>query len=269
MPSPFPGMDPHLENPTTWSDLHHRLISYISEMLQPKLRPNYNARIEERVFVEEPSQTFYPDVALLKSNSPRLREAATAEKTAIEIVVRDPVEIVLFPTDYREPFIEIRHTSGQVITVIEVLSPANKFGEGRRLYRRKQEDVLNSHTHLVEIDLLSQGLFTVACADPLSAEPMRHPALPPSRYVICVSRATDRSRVEAYPLKLQEPLPAFRIPLKAPDPDVVLDLQAVFEKCYENGGYEDLINYKEKPPTPLSSEEEEWMRTTVFKNEGN
>lgn len=260
MPSPFPGMDPYLEDTTTWPTLHHSLITYIRDALQPKLRPNYNARIEERVFVEEPSQTFYPDVTLLKPDLPRVRETATLEKTVTEVVVRDPVEIVLFPTDYREPFIEIRHASGQVITVIEVLSPVNKFGEGRRLYRRKQEEVLDSHTHLVEIDLLSQGEFTIACADPSSREPKRHPALPPSRYLICVSRATRRSLAEAYPLKLQEPLPAFRIPLKAPDADVVLDLQAVFEKCYENGGCADLINYKNAPPAPLTEEEEKWAK---------
>ncbi|MEK7440237.1 MAG: DUF4058 family protein [Chloroflexota bacterium] len=265
MPSPFPGMDPYLENSTMWSTLHHSLITYIRDALQPKLRPNYNARIEERVFVEESPQTFYPDVALLKPDLPRVHEVATLEKTATEVVVRDPAEIILFPTDYREPFIEIRHASGQVITVIEVLSPANKTGEGCRQYRRKQEKVLNSQAHLVEIDLWSQGEFTVACADPMSAEPARHPALPPSRYLICVSRATRRSRAEAYPLKLQESLPAFRIPLKAPDADVVLNLQAVFEKCYENGGYADLINYKDAPPAPLTEEEEKWVKETILK----
>jgi hypothetical protein len=27
MPSPFPGMDPYLEAPELWPDVHHRLIS--------------------------------------------------------------------------------------------------------------------------------------------------------------------------------------------------------------------------------------------------
>ncbi len=262
MPSPFPGMDPHLENPTTWPDLHHRLISYISEMLQPKLRPNYNARIGERVYLVSPPQGFYPDVTLLKT--PKVvKEAPTA--VAATPAIREPIELMLPMEEIREPFLEIYHRAGEVITAIEVLSPANKTGgEGYEQYRRKQNEVLQSRAHLVEIDLLSIGMFVVACGY-LGARPV---ALPPSRYVICVSRATDRSRVEAYPLKLQEPLPAFRIPLKAPDPDVVLNLQAVFEKCYENGGYEDLINYKNAPPVPLSSEEEEWMRITMFKNEG-
>ena len=51
-------------------------------------------------------------------------------------------------------------TAGEeVVTVIEVLSPANKtVGEGHRLYRRKQQEVLNSQAHLIEIDLLAEGL---------------------------------------------------------------------------------------------------------------
>ena len=254
MPSPFPGMDPYLEDTTTWPDFHHRLISYISEILQPKLRPNYNARIGERVYLVSPPQSFYPDVTLLKTPKV-IREAAAA--VAAAPAIREPIELMLPKEEIREPFLEIYHRGGEVITAIEVLSPANKAeGEGYEQYRRKQNEVLQSHAHLVEIDLLSKGLFVVACGY-LGTRPR---GLPPSRYLICVSRATDRSRVEAYPLKLQEPLPAFRIPLKAPDPDVVLDLQAVFEKCYENGGYADLINYKNAPPAPLTEEEEKWVK---------
>ncbi|MCK4452049.1 MAG: DUF4058 family protein [Anaerolineae bacterium] len=29
MPSPFPGMDPYLEYPVRWPDVHHSLITYI------------------------------------------------------------------------------------------------------------------------------------------------------------------------------------------------------------------------------------------------
>ncbi len=49
MPSPFPGMDPYLEERSLWPDMHSSLISYIREALQPQLRPKYIARIGERV----------------------------------------------------------------------------------------------------------------------------------------------------------------------------------------------------------------------------
>ena len=39
MPSPFPGMDPYVEESSIWPDMHLRLISNISEALQPQVRP--------------------------------------------------------------------------------------------------------------------------------------------------------------------------------------------------------------------------------------
>jgi hypothetical protein len=62
MPSPFPGMDPYLEEPALWPDLHQRLITYIADALQPQIRPRYRARIEERLYVVQSSRSIYPDM---------------------------------------------------------------------------------------------------------------------------------------------------------------------------------------------------------------
>ncbi len=51
--SPFPGMDPYLER--YWRDVHSRLVVYICDSLQESLPPPLRARVEERVFVEDPS----------------------------------------------------------------------------------------------------------------------------------------------------------------------------------------------------------------------
>ena len=49
-------------------------------------------------------------------------------------------------------------TTQEVVTIVEVLSPANKrAGRGRDAYLQKRERVLGSSTHLVEIDLLRTG----------------------------------------------------------------------------------------------------------------
>ena len=53
MPSPFPGMDPFLEDPGLWPDVHHGLISVAQELLNAQLRPKYHVRIEERVYVSD------------------------------------------------------------------------------------------------------------------------------------------------------------------------------------------------------------------------
>jgi hypothetical protein len=46
MPSPFPGMDPYLEDPFFWHQVHSQLIVALSHDLGGKLRPKYYAAIE-------------------------------------------------------------------------------------------------------------------------------------------------------------------------------------------------------------------------------
>jgi hypothetical protein len=75
-------------------------------------------------------------------------------------------------------------------------------------------------------------------------------------YGIAVNRAEgDRGDYALYPLRLQDRLPRFRIPLRIPDPDVVLDLQAVFMRRYDNGAYALLFDYAKPRAVPLTDEE--------------
>ena len=53
MPSPFPGMDPFLEDPGLWPDVHHALISELQAFLNQNLSKRYVARVEERVYLAE------------------------------------------------------------------------------------------------------------------------------------------------------------------------------------------------------------------------
>jgi hypothetical protein len=242
-------------------DLHQRLITYIADALQPQIRPRYRARIEERLYVVQSSRSIYPDVTVVQHT---LHEQAVAEMAPPPIKAADlsadtPFILALSDDEFREPFIEIVHSDrGQVVTVIEVLSPANKMpGPGRELYRQKQGEVLSSEAHLVEIDLLSQGEHTLA----LPAD--RLPLLPPHRYLVSVCRGPGHMTFELYPVPLEQRLPRCRIPLAAPDPDVVLDLPTIFTLAYDNGGYADFIDYQQPPPVPLSDEEQAWVAENV------
>ncbi|NER96505.1 MAG: DUF4058 family protein [Symploca sp. SIO1B1] len=75
MPSPFPGMNPYLENPNLWSEVHHRLISAIAIALASQLRPKYRAAIEKRIYLWDESNgnktnlVGIPDVAITKTES--------------------------------------------------------------------------------------------------------------------------------------------------------------------------------------------------------
>jgi hypothetical protein len=252
-------MDPYLENPARWSDVHQSLITYIRDALQPQVRPHYHARMGERVYVLTPPHTMYPDALFIRRP---LKEPGTAgvdlamPEAALSAETLDtPVVLTFPPIERREPLVEIVHTAGdEVVTIIEVLSPANKApGEGHRLYRHKQQAVLDSPVHLVEIDLLSEGLYTVALPEKAQG------SLPSHRYLVSVHRAPESHRFELYPIPLQDRLPRLRVPLRAPDPDVGLDLGAVLTRCYDNGGYADLIDYGQPPPVALSEQEAAWL----------
>ncbi|NER98761.1 MAG: DUF4058 family protein [Symploca sp. SIO1B1] len=46
MPSPFPGMNPYLENPQFWSEVHHRLITALADAIESNLSLKYRARFD-------------------------------------------------------------------------------------------------------------------------------------------------------------------------------------------------------------------------------
>ena len=75
MPSPFPGMDPYLEELSQWPGVHQRLITYMADAMQPRIRPRYHVLIGERVYIAEPPHSFSPDVTLLQypTHLPRCR----------------------------------------------------------------------------------------------------------------------------------------------------------------------------------------------------
>ncbi len=72
MPSSFPGMNPYLENPELWTELHHLLIGILAETLNPQLLPKYRAAIEKRVYQMSGEDALFvgiPDVTVERSRS--------------------------------------------------------------------------------------------------------------------------------------------------------------------------------------------------------
>ena len=104
----------------------------------------------------------------------------------------------------------------------------------------------------MEIDLLRRGSPVVV------APPGELLTLPRFDYLACVSRAVDRSQVEVYAVTLRERLPRIAIPLREPDPDVVLDLPSIITHCYDNGAYAVRVDYDQPPPEPFRPEDEAW-----------
>ena len=53
MPSPFPGMNPYLEQETVWHDFHETFMPAARELLTAEVRPNYIVKIDEHVYIHE------------------------------------------------------------------------------------------------------------------------------------------------------------------------------------------------------------------------
>jgi len=137
-------MDPYLESPTIWPDVHHGLISEIQATLNANLRPRYVARVDLRVYISD--------------------DEDPGRKALVPDFPDDPILPRLMDEEIEEAFLKIIHVESQaLVTVIEVLSPPNKIrgSRGRDSFLAKRREILNSEFHWVEIDLLRGGLPSV------------------------------------------------------------------------------------------------------------
>ncbi|MEH1910671.1 MAG: DUF4058 family protein [Nostoc sp.] len=147
MPSPFPGMNPYLENPELWPKFHSRLIIAIADAIAPQLRPKYRVAVEKGVYqmIDENSILVgIPDVVVGSSLTNTEKEPsniAVAASPTKPITVNVPIL-----EEVREGYLEVREVgTGEIVTVIEILSPKNKrTGEGRKTYESKPQQVLGS-----------------------------------------------------------------------------------------------------------------------------
>jgi len=67
MRPPFPGMDPWLEHPAIWPDVHNSLISAIRDELAPRIALKYYTGLEQRVYALEPGELVFvgrPDIVV-------------------------------------------------------------------------------------------------------------------------------------------------------------------------------------------------------------
>lgn len=256
MRSPFPGMDPYLEQ--DWQDVHAALVAYIRDALQGQLPGDLCARMESRGLIED-------DASRLRRRShPDVRVVETGGGTA---VLSPPLaaesEPDLFLVDARgEPatqrYVEIvdSQTRSKVVTTIELLSPSSKVrGTAQRLYLAKREDCLDAGVNFVEIDLTRGG-------DRFSVLPELESVQPPPAYVGCVRRATRPAGIAVYLLPLDKPLKPIRIPLRASDDDAILQLQPLVAQAYERGRYGNL-DYRRPLDPPLAGAEAEFAERAL------
>lgn len=249
MNSPFPGMNPYLENPVFWSELHHRLITAIADVIEENIPPQYRVAIEQRTYLSDDSDSVLvgiPDVSIFspQTSPTQYSKTATQATTSEGITVMIPL-----PEHTTENYLEIREvTTGFVVTSIEVLSPKNKRpGEGRKAYELKRKQVLASLSHLVEIDLLRNGKPMLLLGE-----------VPVTDYQIIVSRSEKRPQAKLYGFSVREQIPVFPLPLQSEDTEPILDLQSLLHGIYNRARYHLAIDYNQEPTPPLKAEDAVW-----------
>jgi hypothetical protein len=255
MASPFPGMDPWLEDPRVFGGLHFRLMGLAADLLQPQLLSRgYYIDANERIWVEESARDIMPDDAIVQWRASTTPQAVTVEQSD------KPIRVRTAATEYRQPYLEIFDAEHRkLVTGIEFVSPTNKLAsKGRKLYRKKQRELQAAGVNLVEVDLLRKGRPILAVPPALADD------LKPWDYLVSVWRAAEEDGYELYPISVRTRLPRILIPLNRGDEDAVLDLQMAMTKAYDAAPYSVRINYRQPPRIPLSPEDQAWAEQLLI-----
>ena len=289
MPSPFPGFDPFIENQLAWPDFHADFLTEIKRSLRDVLPPGFIARTEAVISIvlpeSRPSGGAHTSgraadvgVFAVAPNSPRgggvavlEREPMTAARTNGNGATQHlQAPEIVSPSRGVGHFLRIVDLrSGEtVVAVIELLSPSNKDGgAGNAAYRRKQEQILNSPIHFIEIDLLRGGNYAVWIpADEIEA-------FGAWDYLVTLRDRDAPEEGQFWRVGVRDPLPAFAVPLVAGVAPVPLDLQATFARCYDASRLAENLDYNAAPKPPLSPDDSAWadgvLRSAGLRGDGS
>jgi hypothetical protein len=250
MPSPFPGMDPYLEDPWIWPDFHLTYAVALRTELNRRLPPGYVALVDRYVWVQEPEteerkRLGNPDVFLTGESTSKGPPAAAVAAAPVEITLPSPI-------DKGIPYVRITDRAHRrLVTIIELLSPANKTpGRDQDAYLMKQREYLASDVNVVEMDLLRRG----------ERLPWIAPSVAAADYYVMVSRAEERPRAFVWPFSVREPLPPIAIPLTVQDGEVALELGSCMNQVYDSAGYARELDYAQPPKPPLDEPDATWAR---------
>ena len=251
--SPFPGMDPYLE--THWRDVHTALIAESRRSLNRLLPDGLVARAEERVVIDSDG-----DAELRASPDVFIYNPSTGpwDKTnGGTIVIDAPYKMVVNTEPVIERFVRIENEAGQLITVIEIVSPTNKRKPGLDQYLTKRNELLEAGVHVVEIDLVRSGDWRAIFQPHVCSQSAV------SLYRATIRVAASPLPVYVYPIKLNDPLPEIQIPLRLGDPKATLALQPMIEAVYTDGRYGKTLDYSQPLDPPLAGDDQSYAAQRI------
>ena len=247
MPSPFPVMDPYLERPTKWPNVHQWIVFGLAEALGQVLPDHYYVSIEERLSIADlPDRgaTKRPDATVIATGGPLPAGASVA------VLERGVSVLVPQPETVRESYLQVvdLRAGEEAVTVLEVLSPSNKRrGAGREKYLEKRSLVFSQALNLVEIDLLRAGERM-----PVDGAPQDYD------YSILLCRAAELPRAVLLPFGVRDAIPRFPLPLRTGEEEPWVDLGEVLRSVYDRGRFARFAAYATPPDPRLAEDNEAW-----------
>jgi len=251
MPNPFPGMNPYLEDVELWREMHTALIVDAARSLNRQLPKGYFAAMEGRVILEPIHKGYLPDVVVEQ----REDFDGARSQSAVAVLEAD-APVISIHEDEAEAYVEVRHLRApdEVVTAIEFLSPTNKnIGRGRDEYLEKQRQWIRLPVNFLEIDLLRAGPSTVAGLIDESKMPRHY------HYVSSLHRAGEGANFELWPSRVQERLPRLPVPLRPQDGQVVLDLNSLITLQYNEGLFDERLDYAREPVPSFAEDDALWL----------
>jgi hypothetical protein len=255
MPSPFPGMDPYLEEPTMWSDLHLTLIVAMRAELNAHLPKGYIAAADRHVWIENPdgdsSRVVEPDVYVTET-----RRASKGSSSGQLAIANSPQTVTLPIRDRKgKPYLKIIDAQDRrVVTAIELLSPSNKtLGDDRNAYLAKREEYLSAGVNFVEINLLRAGQLP----------PLGKPRLSKELYYYLVCRAKEIPKGKLWTFTVRDPLPEVLVPLREKQA-ISLNLRACLDRAYQEARYDEEIDYAQPPHPKLRDDDAVWAEQLLI-----
>jgi hypothetical protein len=242
-------MDPYLEEPSLWPDVHGALVYAIRAALSAVLPATYAAYVDRYIWLHEPdaetrTRLGKPDVYLTQQHEPS--GAAVATVAAPSVVTLPAVRL-----EGQRYLRVVDRSNRRIVTVIELLSPSNKEpGPECDNYLAKRNEYFATGTNVVEIDLLRAG----------QRLPLGDPPPPPSDYLIFVCRAADFPRAGVWPFSVRDPLPPLVVPLNPQDGSVTIALKPCFDRIYDEAPHASEIDYTQHPVPPLRGPDAAWAR---------
>lgn len=260
MPSPFPGMDPYLEDPRLWSEVHGGMMYAVQAQLTPQLGGHYRAVVDRSVWLTRDDRRGreplgHPDVFVPERHG---RDNGTL-KTLSAIAVEVPARTRFAARRRRGPrFLKIvDQFDRRVVTVIELLSPVNKSrSPGGVAYRAKRDGYLSAEVNFVEVDCLRTG----------GRLPLGRPDPPTTDYCALVVSAAEFPAAMCWPFTVRDAMPRLPVPLRSDEPAVELDLRACLDSVYDHGAFHHEIDYTRPPVPPLADVDAIWAAELLKSN---